>query len=97
MGPEGKVKARVKALLKRAGVWSCTPVGSMYGSNGIPDYLACVNGRMLGIEVKAAGGKPTPLQLKVHEDMRAAGAVVLVVGPDDLLLLEQTITELKAS
>jgi len=54
--PEAKMKKKVDKVLKEAGVWYFAPQSGIYGRSGIPDRIACVNGRMIGIEVKAAGG-----------------------------------------
>ena len=36
--------------------------GGMYGTAGIPDIIACVDGRFVALEVKAPKGKLTRLQ-----------------------------------
>jgi VRR-NUC domain. len=45
---------------------------------GIPDRLVLLPGRPLFIEFKRPGGKPTPLQLHVHEKLRKLGYAVEV-------------------
>ena len=91
MTPEGKVKAAVKELFKRHGVWYCMPVGGLYGRAGIPDFLACANGTFLAVEAKAKGKKPTPLQSLALDGIRKAGGIALVVTPDNLDELEETV------
>jgi hypothetical protein len=83
--PEAKMKKKVDKVLKEAGVWYFAPQSGIYGRSGIPDRIACVNGRMIGIEVKAAGGKykVTPLQEKTMADMVKAGAHCVVVDRDE--------------
>ena len=54
------------------------PTGG-YGSSGIPDIIACYQGRFIGIEAKANGGKPTALQLKNLNDIKNCGGQALVV------------------
>lgn len=49
------------------------------GTPGWPDIIACWHGRFLGIEVKRPGEKPSAEQRRVHEELAAAGAIVLVV------------------
>ena len=44
------------------------------GVAGTPDILGCLNGRMLAIEVKVKGKKPTPIQLRRIGQWRDAGA-----------------------
>lgn len=49
------------------------------GSTGWPDILACWRGRFLGVEVKRPGEEPSPEQRRVHAELSAAGALILVV------------------
>jgi hypothetical protein len=83
--PEAKMKKKVDKVLKEAGVWYFAPQSGIYGRSGVPDRIACVHGRMVGIEVKAAGGKykVTPLQEKTMADMVKAGAHCVVVDSDE--------------
>lgn len=50
------------------------------GSNGDPDRLFVMDGKMLLIEMKRPGQECTPLQLQRHAEWRAAGASVSVVS-----------------
>ena len=77
--PEGKVKARVKEILKRRGVWYCMPRGQTFGRSGIPDFVCCHMGRFFGIETKAGRGKATPLQLRELNDIVAHFGCALIV------------------
>ncbi len=45
---------------------------------GTPDRLAIVCGQAVFIETKTLGKKPTPEQLEKHDELRAAGAIVIV-------------------
>lgn len=45
----------------------------MYGTAGIPDIIACINGRFVAFEVKTPTGKLTRLQEITIEKIRAAG------------------------
>ena len=77
--PEGKVKEKVKAILKRRGVWYCMPRGQTYGRAGIPDFLCCYRGRFIAIETKAGRGKATSLQLRELNDIVAHFGCALIV------------------
>lgn len=57
--------------------------GGMYGTAGIPDIIACIDGRFYGFEVKAEGGKPTKLQEATIRKILAAGGTALVVRSVD--------------
>lgn len=45
---------------------------------GTPDRLAIVRGHAIFIETKTLGKKPTPEQLEKHDELRDAGAIVIV-------------------
>lgn len=57
--------------------------GGMYGTAGIPDIIACVDGRFYGFEVKNETGKPTKLQDATIRKILAAGGTALVVRSVD--------------
>lgn len=57
--------------------------GGMYGTAGIPDIIACVEGRFYGFEVKTATGKPTALQEATIRKILAAGGEAHVVRSVD--------------
>jgi Holliday junction resolvase len=50
---------------------------------GVPDILACVNGRFVAIEVKAENGKPTELQKWNVEQIQNSGGIALILYPVD--------------
>jgi hypothetical protein len=87
MTPEGKVKAKVKKILKKYPHWGDWPVPSGYGK-GTLDYIGCIAGRFFAVEVKAEGNKPTALQDRTITEMRWHGAEVFVIaGVNDLELV----------
>jgi hypothetical protein len=49
--------------------------GGPYSTAGLPDIIACVDGRFVGLEVKTPVGKLTALQRATLERIRAAGGV----------------------
>lgn len=55
----------------------------MYGTAGIPDIIACINGLFFGFEVKTEDGKPTKLQEATIRKILAAGGTALVVRSVD--------------
>ena len=57
--------------------------GGMYGCAGIPDIIACVNGRFFAFEVKTPAGRPTKLQEATIKKILAAGGVAVVVRSAD--------------
>ena len=89
--PEGKVKEKVKAILKRRGVWYCMPRGQTYGRAGIPDFLCCHKGRFIAVETKAGRGKATPLQMRELKDLFRHQGIVLIVREDGMDELEHAL------
>ena len=59
--------------------------GGMYGTAGIPDIIACINGRFFGFEVKTEKGKPTELQTAtIRKINRAHGTAQIVRSVDEV-------------
>lgn len=86
--PEGKVKDRVKKVLRDYGVyWHC-PVQNGMGAPSL-DFVCCFHGFFFSIETKAGNKQPTPRQEITIAEMRKAGAKVFVVneetGTDELV------------
>jgi hypothetical protein len=84
--PEAKVKAKIKAILKAHNIYYAMPIGTGYGSSGVPDFLVCLNGEFLAIEAKAGKGVPTALQEKNLKQIREAGGRALVINEESLEL-----------
>ena len=89
MTPEAKVKKKVVAILKKYEAYYFYPVTGGYGRSGVPDVIACHDGRFIGIECKAGSNKPTPLQQKNLDDIQAAGGVALVINEDNINAVEE--------
>ena len=77
------VKAIMKYLKTVPGCFCWKEHGGMYGTAGIPDIIACVNGHFLGFEVKNDSGKPTKLQEATIRKILTAGGTALVVRSVD--------------
>jgi len=94
MTPEGKVKAKVKAVLKARGIWYFMPQNMGMGSSGVPDFICCIPltkdgqyGRLLGIETKAPGKirNTTVLQdIQIAAIKAAFGWAIVVDDPAQL-------------
>lgn len=106
MTPEGAVKRDIRKWLLAHGLmnagiesipqankgWFYMPQNNGLGVSGIPDFVGIIGplGLFFSVEAKAKGGKPTPVQLARHEEIRAAGGIVLVANcVADLTPLEQ--------
>ena len=93
--PEKAVKAKVKAVLESEGVYYFMPPANGYGRAGVPDVIACVNGKFLAIECKANGNKPTALQVREIEAIRAANGVAVVVDETNWEMVRDLVRRLK--
>lgn len=61
---------------------------------GIPDIIACVNGKLVGIEVKAPNGKPSELQKRNIRLIQESGGVGYILYPKDLSKFKKDMKEL---
>ena len=86
--PEGKIKDKIKKILKAHSIYFAMPMGTGYGNAGVPDFLCCLNGRFLAVEAKAQGGKTTALQEKNLNEIQECGGQVWVVDELNLPLFE---------
>jgi len=92
--PEKAVKDKVVAILKSEGVYYFFPATHGYGRSGVPDIIACVNGKFLAIECKAGAGKITALQAREIQDIRHCGGVAVVANEENWDMVRQLVREL---
>ena len=88
------VKQQVVKMLKERHLYYFFPVAGAYTSIGVPDIVACIRGRFVGIECKAGNNRPTELQLRNLESIRDNGGIALVVNENDLEVLKQRLETL---
>lgn len=89
--PEGKVKAKVKALIKQLNfewqliqdchIYTHWPVQTGFGAPTL-DCIGCHRGHFFAIETKAPGGVLTARQQATIREMGEAGAKVFVIGEE---------------
>ena len=92
--PEGKVKQKLDKALKQLGVWFYSPQAGPFGKAGIPDRVAIVRGRFVGIECKAdKSKKPTALQTKTMKEIEMNGGKCFLVY--DKETIQEVITYIK--
>ena len=82
--PEKRVKDKVKAMLKEKGAYFFMPATAGFGKSGVPDIVACLDGRFYGIECKAQPNKPTALQEKNLEQIAQTKGVAIAVDETGL-------------
>lgn len=88
---ESKLSRAIMAALRARGIWCMKIHGGPTMMAGAPDIIACVPvrhdcdqffgeiGRFVGFETKTpTGGDPTPIQHRVHDNIRSAAGVVFV-------------------
>lgn len=106
MTPEGKVKAKGRALVKAFGYYQFPVNQGGFGRTGIPDDVLCARGIFISIEYKArmrwhentASARlslPTLRQCVEMSAIRDAGGVPLVVDVDGLPLLQAVLEGLR--
>ena len=91
--PEGKVKDKIKKILKAHNIYFAMPMGTGYGNAGVPDFLCCMNGKFLAVEAKANGGQVTKLQEKNLHDIEASGGMAWAVNETNIHLFEVWVKE----
>lgn len=69
--------------------------GAAYTKAGVPDILCCLDGHFVAIEVKAANGRPSELQLHTINEIRKAGGFAFVLYPSGWDKFKQFIKDLK--
>ena len=77
---ETQIVRRIIRWLHAEGHFAIKIHGSAMQRAGLPDIIACVKGRYVGIEVKRPGNGPTPLQKLRLQNIRDAGGIAGVAA-----------------
>lgn len=81
---ESAFQKKVIDFLKTKEVWYLKYwAGAQYTRQGVPDILACINGKFHGIELKTDVGKPSKLQLYNIRKIKDAGGEAYILRPRD--------------
>ena len=68
--------------------------GGMYGTAGIPDIIACVDGRFYAFEVKTPSGKLTKLQeISIQRIQKAKGKAFKVTSIEEVKQILERLEE----
>lgn len=62
--------------------------------SGSPDYLLCVNGRYVALELKGDDGIVSKIQAHTLEKMRRTGALTFIAAPKNWDEVSEKLTEL---
>jgi len=82
---EKNIENQIKRYLDRLGCWYMKVHGSAFQKAGVPDLIACIGGRFVGIEVKRPGGRVSPLQkLNIEEIQRSGGVAFVAYSVEDV-------------
>jgi penicillin-binding protein-related factor A (putative recombinase) len=88
MTPEGRVKEKVKAMLRYYGAYYHMPVQNGMGKSTL-DFIGCFKGRFFAVETKAGEGTYTARQEITRDEIeKAEGEVFLVNSHSGLEDLE---------
>lgn len=95
MGTEKKFENEIKAFLDTLpNTWYFKHWAGPYSKVGIPDIIACVNGRFIAIEVKAPHGKPSELQKRTISLIESAKGIAHILYPKDFESFKKDIRKL---
>lgn len=89
--PETVFRKRVAADLQKLQKTAVFPI-QQKAINGDPDYILCLNGFFVGLELKAEKGRVSPLQKYKLTRIKLSGGLGLVAYPSDW---ESIFTELE--
>lgn len=81
-GPEKLFENKIKAELKRRGIWFVKYFANRNTLAGVPDLLCCINGRFVAIEIKAEKGRVSKLQQYQIEQIQKANGIAFAVYPN---------------
>ncbi len=70
---ESQITRAIRDTLKLLGIFNWKAWQGPMSTPGVPDILGVWQGRMLGIEVKKPGNKPTPTQQKFIDRINREG------------------------
>lgn len=94
MAAEKQFEEKVKNFLESENCWFVKFFANAYTKKGIPDILCCCNGYFVGIEVKAADGVASDLQIYNCNKIRDSGGFAWIVYPSGFEELKQRIRDL---
>ena len=92
---EKPFELKIRKYLESRGHWVVKYFANGYTKSGIPDLLACVNGRFVAIEVKGDGGTVSPLQQHTLCLINYSGGIAMVVYPHDFETFCKSIEEIE--
>lgn len=99
--PESRISQAILKAFKVAGIFAFKVHGGPNQMAGLPDILACVEGRFVGIEVKTPHKRSntSPRQEFVHQLIRDSGGIAVVACsvPEAMGIIEEVRLAARAS
>ena len=84
MASEKSFELKIRTFLSFQGAWHIKYWGGgVCTVAGVPDILACIHGKFVGVEVKAKDGRPSMLQIKTLERIRQSSGAAVLLYPDE--------------
>lgn len=82
---EQQLQAKILAYIKAKGGYTVKVVTAT--KKGVPDIIACIDGKFYGIEVKVGRNKASPLQeANLRQIQEAGGVGILAYSVQDIKL-----------
>lgn len=81
MGEEKTFENKIKEYIELMGGWSVKFFANRMTKKGIPDILACIDGKFVAIEVKAQRGKVSNIQKYRINQIINSGGYAFVLYP----------------
>ena len=92
MAAEKNFENKVKAYLKEQGCYFIKYWGgAAFTKSGVPDLLVCCKGQFFGVEIKAADGKPSDLQIYNLRKIDTAGGKAVLLYPKDFDMFKRLV------
>jgi Holliday junction resolvase len=85
---ESKLSRKIMDALRQQGVFCFKIHGSEFMAAGLPDIVACVDGRFVGLETKMPGEREDVSKIQAHrhqEIWRAGGECYVICSVDEAL------------
>ena len=89
MGAEKNFENTLKKYLKKNNIFYVKYFANAYTVAGVPDILACYEGKFLAIEVKAENGRLSELQKVKLQEIAEAGGIAVVLYPSGFDLFKK--------
>ena len=76
---EATVKRNARSFLKSRSIFFMDIQGSRFTTNGVPDIIAVIDGRFIGLEFKTYRGKQSEDQKIFQKRLEAAGGLYFII------------------